>query len=51
MGDKGCTSIGVCGKTPEVAAYQDLLIHTLKGLSIAAVAGRKVGIIYKDLTV
>ena len=44
MGGKGCTRIGVCGKTPEVAALQDLLIHTLKGLSIAAVAGRKVNI-------
>ncbi len=44
MGGKGCTSIGVCGKTPEVAALQDLLIYTLKGLSIAAVAGRKVNI-------
>jgi hydroxylamine reductase len=44
MGGKGCTRIGVCGKTPEVAALQDLLIHTLKGLSIAAVEGRKKGI-------
>ncbi len=44
MRGKGCTRIGVCGKTPEVAALQDLLIHTLKGLSIAAVAGRKVNV-------
>ena len=44
MGGKGCTRIGVCGKTPEVAALQDLLVHTLKGLSIAAAAGRKVNI-------
>jgi len=44
MGGKGCTRIGVCGKTPEVAALQDLLIHTLKGLSIAAAAGRTLGI-------
>lgn len=43
-GGKGCTRIGVCGKKPDVAALQDLLIHTLKGLSIAAVAGRKVNI-------
>ena len=41
---KGCTSIGVCGKTADVAALQDLMIHMLKGLSVAAVAGRKVGI-------
>ncbi|MBI9092969.1 MAG: hydroxylamine reductase [Desulfobacterium sp.] len=44
MGGRGCTRIGVCGKTPEIAALQDLLIHTLKGLSIAAMAGRKVNI-------
>ena len=44
MGGKGCKRIGVCGKTPDVAALQDLLIHTLKGLSIASVAGRKVNI-------
>ena len=43
-GGKGCTRIGVCGKKPNVAALQDLLIHTLKGLSIVAVAGRKVNI-------
>ncbi len=44
MGGKGCTRIGVCGKTPDVAALQDFLIHTLKGVSIAAAAGRKVNI-------
>lgn len=44
MGGKGCTRMGVCGKTADVAALQDLLIHTLKGLSIAAAAGRTVGI-------
>lgn len=43
-GGKGCTTLGVCGKTPAVAALQDLMIHALKGLSIAAAAGRKVGI-------
>lgn len=31
-GGKGCTNIGVCGKTPEVAAMQDLLIYQLKGI-------------------
>ncbi|MDA8134675.1 MAG: hydroxylamine reductase [Desulfobacteraceae bacterium] len=44
MGGTGCTQTGVCGKTPDVAALQDLLIHTLKGLSITAAAGRKVNI-------
>jgi hydroxylamine reductase len=40
----GCTVQGVCGKNPEVAALQDLLIYTLMGLSQVAVEGRKVGI-------
>ncbi|MGB5994206.1 MAG: hydroxylamine reductase [Candidatus Deferrimicrobiaceae bacterium] len=29
----GCTAIGVCGKQPDVAALQDLLIYTLKGIA------------------
>ncbi|MFN2926808.1 hydroxylamine reductase [Lachnospiraceae bacterium YH-ros2228] len=32
-GCKGCTISGVCGKKPEVAAMQDLLIYVTKGLS------------------
>jgi hydroxylamine reductase len=40
----GCTKVGVCGKSPEVAALQDLLTYTLKGLSLYAVEGRKVGV-------
>jgi len=39
--EKGCTQIGVCGKPPEVAALQDLLIYTLKGLSQVAIEARK----------
>ncbi|HEY8890824.1 MAG TPA: hydroxylamine reductase [Clostridium sp.] len=35
-GGKGCTNIGVCGKTPEIAALQDLLIYQLKGISCYA---------------
>jgi len=41
---EGCTKIGVCGKQPEVAALQDLLIHALKGLSLYAVEAGKAGI-------
>lgn len=41
---EGCTTIGVCGKKPEVAALQDLLIYAVKGLSQVAVAGGKVGV-------
>ena len=33
----GCTIQGVCGKKPEVAALQDLLLYTLMGLSQVAV--------------
>lgn len=32
-GCSGCTQMGVCGKNPEVAAMQDLLIYVTKGLS------------------
>ncbi|MEW9925866.1 hydroxylamine reductase [Clostridium butyricum] len=35
-GGKGCTKIGVCGKTPEISAMQDLLIYQLKGISVYA---------------
>ncbi|MFC2637653.1 MAG: hydroxylamine reductase, partial [Mitsuokella sp.] len=32
-GGNGCTQVGVCGKKPEVAAMQDLLVYVTKGLS------------------
>ncbi len=35
-GGKGCTKLGVCGKTPEVANLQDLLLFQCKGISIIA---------------
>ncbi|MFV0465784.1 MAG: hydroxylamine reductase [Lachnospiraceae bacterium] len=35
-GGKGCTKSGVCGKTPEIANLQDLLIYQLKGISCYA---------------
>jgi hydroxylamine reductase len=41
---EGCTKIGVCGKQPEVAVLQDLLIYAVKGLSQVAIEARKVGI-------
>ena len=37
-GCKGCTVSGVCGKKPEVAAMQDLLIYVTKGLSAVTTA-------------
>ena len=33
---KGCTKLGVCGKTPEIANLQDLLIFQIKGISCYA---------------
>jgi hydroxylamine reductase len=42
---EGCTVVGICGKQPDVAALQDLLIHALEGLSLYAVAGRKAGVV------
>lgn len=42
-GCKGCTRSGVCGKTPDVAAMQDLLIYVTKGISQAASALRAEG--------
>ena len=40
---KGCTIAGVCGKSPEVANLQDLLIYTLRGLSQAKIEADKLG--------
>jgi len=41
---KGCTILGVCGKTPEVATLQDLLVYMLKGLSQLTIEAAKVGV-------
>lgn len=32
LGGKGCVKFGICGKSPEVAGLQDLLIYMLKGI-------------------
>ena len=47
----GCTVQGVCGKLPEIAALQDLLLYSLMGLSQVAVEGRKVGLSDNDVNV
>jgi len=47
----GCTIQGVCGKLPEVAALQDLLLYTLMGLSQVAVEGRKAGVSDREVNV
>jgi hydroxylamine reductase len=49
--ETGCVTIGTCGKDPQIAALQDLLIHALKGLSLTAVAGRAVGVSDHDVNV
>mgnify|MGYP003548415084 FL=1 len=42
-GCKGCTVSGVCGKKPDVAAMQDLLVYVTKGISAVATALRQEG--------
>lgn len=42
-GCTGCTMAGVCGKKPDVAAIQDLLVYVTKGLSAVTTALRKQG--------
>ena len=40
-----CEVAGVCGKKPEIAALQDLLLYAVKGLSLYANEGFKVGVV------
>lgn len=40
-GCKGCTAVGVCGKKPNVANMQDLLIYVTKGLAFVTTCLRK----------
>ena len=42
-GCTGCTQSGVCGKKPDVAAMQDLLVYVTKGISAVAVQLRAEG--------
>ena len=42
-GCKGCTQVGVCGKKPELANMQDLLVYVTKGISAVADRLRKEG--------
>ena len=44
----GCDRVGVCGKSPEVAAVQDLLVNALRGLAVVGVDAGKRGL---DLSV
>ena len=47
-GCSGCTVRGVCGKTPELAKIQDLLIYTTRGLSEVATKAREEGIVVSN---
>ncbi|MCF8026349.1 MAG: hydroxylamine reductase [Desulfobacteraceae bacterium] len=47
--EEGCTKIGVCGKQPEVAELQDVLVYAVKGLAQVANEGRKVGVKDKEI--
>lgn len=38
---EGCTVKGVCGKTDQVASMLDLLLYTVKGISVVSTAIRK----------
>lgn len=40
----GCTVSGVCGKSPDVSALQDLLIHSLKGIAVYGNKARELGV-------
>lgn len=45
----GCNIAGVCGKTPEVADLQDLLIEAAKGVSMYAHRARGMGVCDRDV--
>lgn len=42
---KGCDKIGVCSKDEPTSNLQDLLVYALRGLSLVAEEGRKVGVV------
>ncbi|MFH0797400.1 MAG: hydroxylamine reductase [Candidatus Omnitrophota bacterium] len=42
---KGCTISGVCGKNPEAAKLQDLIVHGLKGIAVYGRLARELGVI------
>lgn len=43
MQNKGCTKVGMCGKTADLAALQDLMIYTVKGLSVLGLKADEIG--------
>ena len=49
VGGKGCTAFGVCGKSPDVASLQDLLVYATKGIAAYADPAQKKGADVKDI--
>lgn len=43
-GGKGCTKVGVCGKTADLAALQDLMIYAVKGISVLGLKADEIGL-------
>lgn len=43
VGGKACTKVGVCGKTPDVASLEDLLVNQAKGIGFFATEAIKAG--------
>jgi hydroxylamine reductase len=46
---KGCAKSGVCGKLPEVADLQDVIIYQLQGIGYLATEARKRGKVYDEV--
>jgi hydroxylamine reductase len=47
----GCDVKGVCGKTEDMAKFQDLLVYVLKGLAIYAEKAKEAGPLAADMDV
>jgi len=50
-GGTGCTKVGVCGKQPEVAARQDLIVWGLQGMAFWAHKAREKGAVDRDVDI
>jgi len=50
-GGTGCTKVGVCGKDPETADLQDLLVYATKDIARYAHAARELGVTDREVNV
>ena len=46
--NSGCTAYGACGKDPDTAALQDLLVYVCKGISSFAHRARAIGVVDRE---